>query len=224
VINDPVKRKVFLDTVLGEFLDASKAYPDQIFAWEVMNEPFWLTTGFGPLSPAVWLHRIPEVSEAIMIDFLNDAVHRIDSAGFQSTVGHRFLSDLDTFPTGKVRQFHYYAKSYAFTLNVPAGTPLQTVHFGDPPTIPAFSQTNAIIGEIGGTSMQSARWPELPPGNQSPKDRLTLLESKGYERVWMWGDIEVPPGNSVPDPIKLSQPTRQSIVDYTGGRLPDVDE
>src|SRR5206468_2474602 len=42
VITDPSKRKVFFDTMLVDLLDISAKYREQIYAWEVMNEPVWL--------------------------------------------------------------------------------------------------------------------------------------------------------------------------------------
>jgi hypothetical protein len=51
VITDPLKRKVFLDTMLVGLLEVSAKYREQIYAWEVMNEPVWLCLELSPLSP-----------------------------------------------------------------------------------------------------------------------------------------------------------------------------
>lgn len=242
VINDPDKRRTFLDSVLGMFLSASKAYSAQIFAWEVMNEPYWSTVGFGPLSNPAYQYRTPEVTSANMSNFLNDAIDRIKSAGFESTVGHRFADDLKAFPTGSIRQFHYYGQSYRVLPTVPAIVPENVlsriapsqrnsgITLGDPPTIPPFSETQAMIGEIGlvwsynlflGLNAFQYYWPELPFFQQNPSDMLRLLEAKGYRRVLYWPDAL---GTGSRDNIKLINDTRRSLTDYTGGVVPPAGE
>src|SRR4029077_9925844 len=94
VIKDPRKRKVFFDSMLVGLLDVSAKYRDQIYAWEVMNEPVWLClAAFSPLSPSWWFDRVPEVSFAQMSDFLQEGIARINNYKFASTVGHRFRGD-----------------------------------------------------------------------------------------------------------------------------------
>jgi len=198
------KRDMFLDTVLEEFLKISSPYREQIYAWEVMNEPVWNTKPHGSVVPK-------SLTEEVMTEFLRAALDRIERAKFPSTVGHRFYSDFKRFPntTGTKRQFHYYAKP------------------DDPQKIPPFSETNAFIGEFNGSNDgdgaffdQSWSWPEL--GEEYRYDaetrtfrRLKLLEDKGYPLALVWPD-DGPRGVKA-DALKFSDRVRAGIVDFTHG-------
>jgi hypothetical protein len=48
IVDDPVMTKIFLDQVFEPLLDESFKVPDAIFAWEIMNEPKWLSTFVWP--------------------------------------------------------------------------------------------------------------------------------------------------------------------------------
>ena len=47
-ILDPAKRRRFFDRVLGPLLEVSQHHRDVIFAWELMNEPEWITNTWHP--------------------------------------------------------------------------------------------------------------------------------------------------------------------------------
>src|SRR6476660_1992451 len=47
-ITDAGRRKRFLDRVLDPLLSASAACADAVFAWELINEPEWVTNGWHP--------------------------------------------------------------------------------------------------------------------------------------------------------------------------------
>ena len=46
----PSKRQKFFDTVLEPLVQASVPFKDQIFAWELMNEPSWLINTITPIA------------------------------------------------------------------------------------------------------------------------------------------------------------------------------
>jgi hypothetical protein len=207
VANDADKRERFLDTVLVPLLEISKEFKDQIYAWEVMNEPYYNTTNLSPVA-----YTVPDDR---MVDFLRSAIRRIDDAKLPSTVGHRFYGDLDTFPTGRKRQFHYYAKW--------VGAPGHV----DPRKLPTFAESRAFIGEFNGSDDQSWQWPELD-GKDDYKTtdarlrtllRLKLLESKGYELALLWPDgADRAPGAPDPndtDQLKYSKGAQDAIRDFT---------
>jgi hypothetical protein len=112
-------KRVKLLSFLDDLLQASKGYEKEIYAWEVVNEPCWNTRVFAPpvaethfgIKATTYIPVVPTVSEDVMRDFLGAACKRIESAGFESTVGHRFYDDLSNFPTGTKPQFHYYPQA-----------------------------------------------------------------------------------------------------------------
>jgi hypothetical protein len=217
VMRDPVKRKVFLDTMLAELLSASAAFKQQtgsapILAWEVINEPVWLCVGFGPLSNPKWLPRQAELTDSQMTDFLSDAIKRIEAAGFRSTVGHRYFSDLKKYPTGNMPQFHYYAEHPFPGYTDPAQIQGQRLFSGD--SKPFLGEFDSARNRFGNP------WPELRI-DPSTTARLKLLENEGCEIALIWSDL---PDNDVTvvkkDIIKLIDVTRMEIAAYTHGVLP----
>ena len=150
-------------------------------------------------------------------DFLRLAVRRIESAGFQSTVGHRFESDLDHYAGGTFRQFHYYGVDYGTLADEP---------LADPDEVPRESTTHAFVGEIGVNPGKDAggdhghTWPELKGKDVMPKDcayeRLKALDAKGYRSVLLWGDMR----GTANDDLCLSRASLESIAKFTGGRVP----
>jgi hypothetical protein len=209
VANDPRKREQFLDTVLGALLQESKGFEEQVYAWEVANEPYYNTTCLSPVG-----YTVPKDP---MIQFLKGALQRIEAAGFPSTVGHRFYDDLRTFPTGSKPQFHYYAKWL--------GSPF---HHSDPRRIPPYAESKAFIGEFNGSDEQSWQWPDLDGRDHYERTtaaertlrRLQLLESRGYPLAILWPDGGDPsgPDPALEDDLKYSRSVCQGIIDYTRGR------
>jgi hypothetical protein len=223
VIRDPARRKVFLDTMLAELLTASAPFKEQIYAWEVINEPVWLCIEFGPLSrPKWWVPRTPEVSFSEMSDFLKDAITRIEKAGFQSTVGHRYFDDLARFPPGSIPQFHYYADHRYATERYksdPAnikGTQL----FGRNP--------KPILGEFASSEdpvYHDNPWKYDLGGVDSTLERLKLLDHEHCDLALIWPDRSSnEKAVADNDVIKLLSTTRNDIIKYTNGKLPPENE
>lgn len=232
VIRDPAKRKTFLDTMLAELLAASAAYRDQIYAWEVVNEPVWLCLDIGALSVPEWSPRQPEVTWSQMTDFLNDATGRINSAGFQSTVGHRYFDDLARFPTGSMPQFHYYGEHHWYAVGA---------YKSDPPKIGGgglFGGRKPFLGELDSSRNRFGdAWSELGRAD-STEERLRLLAREGCDLALVWPDLAGAKSGRVPaatikaeqalvdtnDVLKLLSATRSEIVAYTKGTLPPAGE
>jgi len=205
------QRKTFLDTMLKPMLAESKKFAGIVYAWEAVNEPIWPTNSvFRPHTPTT----TADTDKATMADFLKDCLKMIEGEGFPSTVGHRYLSDLDKFPTGTLPQFHYYGDTRPLT--------------DDPNPIPTFaslsgSARNAFVGEISPCPEDPGYlWPECKAKQDDiPSDaayvRLRLLAFKGYKLVFIWPDIK-DPGN---DGLKLSANARMSIRSFTKDKFPN---
>jgi len=209
VLTNATKRKKFLDETLEKYLTSSKKFPDQIFAWEVINEPAWNVQRISPP-----LHRTfgtPDLSDSELTAFLDDAITRIKAAGFESTVGHRFDTDLTKFPTGTKPQFHFYSQDYTYL----------GVQFADPFPIPSAAKTKAFVGEIGtAPSVHGGLWPECDGADSDPKntifERLKVIARKGYDVCLLWPSIKDPGG----DTLKLTADQKKSIERFTKGRFP----
>jgi len=126
-------------------------------------------------------------------------------------VGHRYLEDLDTFPTGTKRQFHYYWKRYHGFDILP-----------DPEPIPGFQKTKAFIGEFDSEPLGHGElWPECDGADVDLEnclfERLKLLARKGYELAMFWPDLS----NSLDDSLSMSAKAQASLVRFTKGTFPN---
>jgi hypothetical protein len=206
LIDDPAKRDVFFKTMLDKFLSISKRYQDQIYAWEVMNEPIWLCKNCSPPVYQTW-HPHPYLhSKDNMIEFLRLAVSHINWAGFRSTVGHRYFEDFAFFGstcTGTLKQFHFYPRKF-HGYNLPSN---------DTEELPAFAETNAILGEFctRRPTNQEDPWSECKGQDLADdnvvKAHLDAIQQKGYELALIWPDLD----NPADDGLKFS-PAKQAIV------------
>jgi hypothetical protein len=239
-INDANKRSTFLNTVLADLLVESLNFKEQIYAWEVINEPIWCVSTIGPLSQPPFspptpgqvlagVFRVPEVTDVQMNLFISEAVQLIENVGFPSTVGNRSFSDLldlttgkpGLFLTGNRPQFHFYSKAF-FDGSI-KGQRLFRRFFRD--------RQKAFLGEFDSDFNTFGKpWtPDL--AQDTTLNRLNLLQSEGCECALIWPDKgpnasarsaqNLPP--DVADPIKLRDRTRKAIVQFTGGILPPDD-
>lgn len=153
----------FFDAALEPFLTVSAGHRDTIYAWEVMNEPEWVTLGW---DPHLW--RTPPVDEATMRRFLAEGCARIQRAGFRATVGFALRGTLLLTDVGAdLDQFHYY----------PGGGPSLE-------TSPERGTTPAILGEFA--TAVSDTWPDLPDWDQRMLNRLRLAADRGYPLAIPW--------------------------------------
>jgi len=228
LVNDPAKRDIFFNQVLDPFLDLSRSFNESIYAWEVNNEPIFNTSWAHACFQVEQLLSQEDTPKANMVTFIQKALERIEKIPEfknKSTVGHRFFNDLGQFPTGKLRQFHYYPKPIDEINSRLKSLPSVKLPHTDPPKIPPFSESNAFIGEfscefsggIGGP------WPELN-GADTKKvstaayERLRLLNAKGYGLAFVWPDLPDPKFGA-PDPVRLSKDAQSGIKRFTESDL-----
>jgi len=156
-------RQRFLDHALDPLLRVSGRCSRVIYAWELINEPDWVTAGWHP-NP---LARTP-VPRAAMHAFITDGAARIRAAGFQSTVGFARPSTVRASGvTTDITQIHHY----------PGATRWLDCD-------PLASGVPAVIGEFA-TSADDV-WPDMPLGSQRVLDRLRLASEQGCPLAIPW--------------------------------------
>lgn len=189
-IRDPFKRSLFLTSVLDPLLQVSALHRDVIYAWELINEPDWITTG--------WHFRLfgsSPVPELAMKEFLEDGKQRIRAAGFKPTIGFGSVHTLrGSGVTAEINQFHYY----------PDGRAALEPHRFDP-------QFPGIVGEFATASTD--RWPELTVDAQSVGDRLQLTADLGYPLALPWSFL------AEDQHTAWSEAVEQEIRSFTGRRM-----
>lgn len=247
-IKDDVKRHRFLHTVLLPLVQVAAKYRDQIYAFEVINEPYWCYSPIGPLSNVpdavreaakkvnpdsfVGLARRPEVTEDEMNRFIAEAIEVIDSVDLHSTVGHRFYQDLTTRDSLPWRSTNPPG-SYKYYLGTKPQFHYYTKHsggWGDPAQIKGSGLfgpakfPKPFLGEFDSAlNVFGKPWPELPGDKDTTGNRIKVIEREGCELAMLWPDQAELEG-AKPDRLKLALPTREAIVKYTGGVLPPTDE
>nr|MDQ3009961.1 hypothetical protein [Acidobacteriota bacterium] len=178
IVNDAAKRNAFFDAVLEPLLEVSLRYSQTIYAWELMNEPEWVTAA-KPLTK----YRPEEnktVRQGAMLDFLHEGVRRINGKrlpngepAFRSTIGfahYDTLYDWDSASLGvTLHQFHFYAQNNG---KLPR-------HIFSP-DYPCF------IGEFA-TAVQKD-WTDLKKKklDQTIPNRLSWVAEKGYPAAFLW--------------------------------------
>ena len=219
----------FLKTMFKTLLDISNepGLSKTIFAWEVINEPRWnLVDVELPIIP-IAVRRRPHTTThgqdlglTEMSVFIQDALEMIKDAGFQSTVGHRFLGDLPDMPVGTMPQFHYYS------LQVPLIA--QVAIPGDPASIPPFASLTgpaqgAFVGEFH--SAVDRPWQDCGGADNSLRtatfERLKVLARKGYKLAFVWPDGGDEAKVNSEDALKLSPDSIESIKQFTRGLFPN---
>lgn len=160
---DDEKRQTFLATTLDRFLEVSGRYVDAVYAWDIINEPDWITSGWHPDRRND--HPVPLT---MMNAFLRDAIERVQSAGFRATVGFGLVETLLTSDVhADLNQFHHY----------PGGTRILPPQLFEP-------NTAAILGEF--STVPNDIWPELDLRHQRVLNRLRTARDRGYPVAIPW--------------------------------------
>jgi hypothetical protein len=157
-------RRQFIEQVLWPLLRLSSGYKDAIYAWEVFNEPEWVTNGWHPDRRTD--HPVDEIE---MRAFLEDGMSAIRQAGFNSTIGFGMIETIrQSGLHADINQFHHYTGgSRSLEQN-----PFDPRHPG-------------IIGEFA-TSTAEDTWPELRERSQRILERLKFAQSQGYALALPW--------------------------------------
>lgn len=163
VLIDSSKRTRFFEGVLEPLLAISHEHRDALYAWELINEPDWITNGWHPDR-----RNDHPIGEASMKAFLEDGKQRIRRAGFKPTIGFSLLATLERSRiTAEINQFHHY----------PAGVRRLAPH--------TFSaEFPAIVGEFA--TAETDIWPELGDADQSVLARLRRIAVMGYPVALPW--------------------------------------
>jgi len=142
-----------------------------------MNEPSWINASFFPREGLLrYVPQTPKATLQEVYSFLERGVKMVHDHGFESTVGHRYFSDLRKYPTGTIPQFHYYPDSLNPTNDDPNEIPdALATGLSKPP----------IFGEVGTTDFQGDPWSELKDADakNTPSrifERLKLVRRKNY--------------------------------------------
>jgi hypothetical protein len=159
-LSNDAKRAHFLENALDPLLKASQQHSDVIYAWELINEPDWVTEGWSP-NPK----REPRVSESSMRAFIEEGSEHVRRAGLRPTVGFASAATLRLCGVGTdVSQFHHY----------PAGTATLDRHQFDV----------GIVGEFATAATDV--WPDLIDSGQTVLNRLRLAQACGYSLALPW--------------------------------------
>jgi hypothetical protein len=157
-------RGQFIEQVLRPLLRLSSGYRDAIYAWDIFNEPEWVTNGWHPDR-----RNDHPVNGSEMRAFLEDSMSAIREAGFKATIGFNMIGTIrQTRLYADINQFHHY----------PGGARCLERNPFDP-------RYPGIIGEFA-TSTAEDTWPELRQRSQRILERLKLAESRGYVLALAW--------------------------------------
>lgn len=178
IVTDPRKREAFFAAVLDPLLELSLRYHEQIFAWELINEPEWVIRKWSPL---FWRRdKNRTIPRDRMLEFIVEGIRRINACelpdempAFRSTVGFAHFETLDEWDSSglgiALHQYHYYAQNE------------------DPiPSHRTSAHQPCFVGELA-TAVQK-EWPELESRQlpQTISQRLQWLERKEYPAAFLW--------------------------------------
>lgn len=160
---DPAKRRRFLDRVLDPLLEVSQTHRDVILAWELINEPDWITNTWNPDG-----RNDHPIDQQSMRAFLEDGKGYVRRAGFKPTIGFALFDTLRSSSiTAEINQFHHYAD----------GTRRLPQHTFDPRFPGIIGEFATALGDI---------WPDLAAGRQGVLHRLRLSAERGYPLALAW--------------------------------------
>jgi hypothetical protein len=200
IVSDAAKSKTFFDNVLDPLLEVSLRYADAIYAWELINEPEWVTEMRSLIK--IRADENKTVTEDQMLSFIAEGIGRINAKrladgrpAFRSTIGFAHwdaIEDWDSAGLGlTLHQFHYYAP--------------------DKREIPRhiFSEDYpCFVGEFATTFQRG--WPELKDQDmtQGISTRLRCLAEKDYPAAFPWS------ARATDDATSWTDSDRQEILRF----------
>lgn len=170
MVTDPEMSKKFYDGALKPLLDIAKEkdHRNAIFAWDIFNEPEWVTTDWHPCRDVKGL----SVAAQQMRQFIMGAMDRVRSQDFKATIG---FARIETIHSTKLyadyNQFHHYVICDKRQL----------------PSNKFDKRWPGIVGEFA-SSLNNDHWAELSD-NQTVCDRLKQIEKMGYPLALIWSAI-----------------------------------
>jgi hypothetical protein len=200
VVADEAKSRVFFDNVLDPLLDVSMRYPETIYAWELINEPEWVTEPRSLLK--IRSDSNKTVTQDQMLAFIAEGIGRINARSlpngrqaFRSTVGFAHWDALETWDSAglgvTLHQFHYYA---------PDRRKIPRHHYS--------AEYPCFIGEFATTFQRG--WPELKKQDMARTitNRLRCVEEKGYPSAFLWS------ARATDDATTWTKPDRQETLGF----------
>jgi len=161
-IADPKKRRRFLDAALEPLLSVSQQHANVVFAWELINEPDWITNGWNPDG-----RSNDPIELTAMQAFLDEGVRRVRAAGFEATIGFGLIETLlASGIAADVHQFHHYPRGRRRL-----------------PPNPFDLEVPVMLGEF---ATASDIWPDLPRDRQDVLHRLRRAQEHGYPVALLW--------------------------------------
>jgi hypothetical protein len=168
-ISDPTKRLRFLQRALQPLLElAAESYRNAIYAWDIINEPEWVTNNWNPDA-----QKTNPVHELAMTGFIEDSKSMIRSFGFKPTIGFNAIETIrKSGVSAEVNQFHFYSDPDPERQRKLEKSPFSSEYPG-------------IIGEFATSSSQDY-WPDLEPHPQSVLNRLRFARNQNYGLALPW--------------------------------------
>lgn len=200
----------FFDHVLEPLLDISLRYPQTIYAWELINEPEWVTETRSLFKLRTDANET--VTQDEMLKFLAEGIGRINhrrlpdsQPAFRSTVGFAHwdtLEDWDSAGLGvTLHQFHYYAQD---DRRIPPH------HFS--------AEYPCFIGEFATTTHKC--WPELQRADatQPIQARLRCVAEKGYPAAFLWSAC------ATDEATRWTDDDQQTMLSFVNAGRPSRDD
>lgn len=168
-INDSTKQADFLQRALQPLLQiAASSYRSTIYAWDIINEPEWVTNNWHPDG-----NKDHPIDEDSMKAFIEDGKSMIRSFDFKPTIGFNMIQTIrKTSINADINQFHFYSDP----------DPKRQSKLEKHPFSPQFP---GIIGEFA-TSATQDYWPDLKSQPQSVLNRLKFIAGQNYGLALPW--------------------------------------
>jgi hypothetical protein len=189
VIYDERKSAQFFRRVLGPFLEISRDHVGAIYAWELINEPDWVTRQHGLGGRMAYEQRIPLER---MLRFIRRGLAIIGDYGFRPTVG--FAKRL-TFGDWSWRRATAppLARTWLNPAHRQLGLGVNQIHYyphdASDRLVPAsFHGIPCVLGEFATRlrGVNARHWPDLGVDHQNIAWRLRWARAQGYDAALPW--------------------------------------
>lgn len=178
MVTDSRMSKKFYDSALEPLLKIAEDHRETIFAWDIFNEPDWITEGW---HPSKHIRGLP-VKAVSMQQFLVLAMERVHAKKFKTTIGFALIKTIESSKLSSEKLPPPLNKSLHYD---------QFHHYNlddDKKILPknAFKE-KGIVGEFA-SSFNKDFWPELKE-NQDVIYRLKQIEKMQYPLALIWSGL-----------------------------------